>query len=332
MHSKKKFRIWKAIKISKSIPRKIQVIKIYQVKTILYQHKKKIDDSREKQKKNNKEHKWKELLYELFYEIKSEILGTKIEIDEDEYQDNIKSITIPKLVKYIHDSIQILIKKKIEESKLEQKEEDKKNLSKTNKKILIQNDEETINHENILKKMENKERYLTKLIFQNKLQKDAMENKISDYMEMEEEFEEMKAKLKYEDGRFLNNDRKDNEIIIIRGENEEISTKKEKEEEGKLTEEAANNSRKLYKEAFDLAEKELPLCNEIRLGLVLNYTVFEFDIMENKKEAYDMALKYYNNSLKILDDDENIIEYENLLLIHEIKDNTDNWISEIEEE
>ena len=177
------------------------------------------DDSREKQKKNNKEHKWKELLYELFYEIKSEILGTKIEIDEDEYQDNIKSITIPKLVKYIHDSIQILIKKKIEESKLEQKEEDKKNLSKINKKILIQNDEEIINYENILKKMENKERYLTKLIFQNKLQKDAMENKISDYMEMEEEFEEMKAKLKYEDGRFLNNDRKDNEIIIIRGEN-----------------------------------------------------------------------------------------------------------------
>ena len=177
------------------------------------------DDSREKQKKNNKEHKWKELLYELFYEIKSEILGTKIEIDEDEYQDNIKSITIHKLVKYIHDSIQILIKKKIEESKLEQKEEDKKNLSKMNKKILIQNDEEIINYENILKKMENKERYLTKLIFQNKLQKDAMENKISDYMEMEEEFEEMKTKLKYEDGRFLNNDRKDNEIIIIRGEN-----------------------------------------------------------------------------------------------------------------
>jgi hypothetical protein len=173
----------------------------------------------EKEVSPSKEHKWKELLYELFYEIKSEILGTKIEIDEDEYQDNIKSITIPKLVKYIHDSIQILIKKKIEESKLEQKEEDKKNLSKMNKKFLIQNDEEIINYENILKKMENKERYLTKLIFQNKLQKDAMENKISDYMEMEEEFEEMKAKLKYEDGRFLNNDRKDNEIIIIRGEN-----------------------------------------------------------------------------------------------------------------
>ena len=38
-------------------------------------------------------------------------------------------------------------------------------------------------------------------------------------MDMEEEFEEMKMKLKYEEGRFLKNDRKDNEIVILRGEN-----------------------------------------------------------------------------------------------------------------
>ena len=67
--------------------------------------------------------------------------------------------------------------------------------------------------------MESKQRNLTKTNFQQKLQIDAMENKIEEYMEMEDEFEEMKTKLKYEDGRFLNNDLKDNEIIIIRGEN-----------------------------------------------------------------------------------------------------------------
>ena len=49
------------------------------------------------------EHEWKELLYTLFYEIKSEILGHKIEIEEEEYQENVRTITIPKLVKYIHD-------------------------------------------------------------------------------------------------------------------------------------------------------------------------------------------------------------------------------------
>ena len=34
--------------------------------------------SEEKEKFIAKEHKWKELLYELFYEIKSELLGCKI--------------------------------------------------------------------------------------------------------------------------------------------------------------------------------------------------------------------------------------------------------------
>ena len=173
----------------------------------------------------NKEHKWKELLYELFYEIKSEILGCKIEIEEDEYQENIKAITIPKLISYIHDSIQILIQKKIEDSKKEQKEEDDKyniELNKNNNKTVPLNSDDRLLYENLIRKLEAKERVLSKINFQNKLQKDAMENKIGEYMEMEDEFEEMKTKLKYEDGRFLNNDRKDNEIYIIRGENSNL--------------------------------------------------------------------------------------------------------------
>ena len=65
-----------------------------------------------------------------------------------------------------------------------------------------------------------------------------MENKLEEYMEMEDEFEEMKTKLKYEDGRFLNNDRKDNEILIIRGENSILKNEINKlEEKVKLLEE-----------------------------------------------------------------------------------------------
>ena len=39
----------------------------------------------------------------IIFEIKSEILGWKIEIEEDEYQENIKTIIIPELVNYIYD-------------------------------------------------------------------------------------------------------------------------------------------------------------------------------------------------------------------------------------
>ena len=242
-------------------------------------------DSKEIQRKksNNKDHKWKELLYELFYEIKSEILGTKIEIDEDEYQENIKNTTFPKLVKYIHDSIQILIQKKIDDSKKEQKEEDEKNylINNTNNMKLIINNNEIFQYETILKKLESKERYLTKLNFQNKLQKDAMENKISDYMEMEEEFEEMKTKLKYEDGRFLNNDRKDNEIIIIRGENsnlkktiknleEQISNlNKEISEKSKLISDLENENKNIKIKLEEL-QKQNDILNSHSINININ--------------------------------------------------------------
>ena len=177
-------------------------------------------------KKKNSEHKTKELLYNLYYEIKSEILGSKIEIDEDEYQENINKISIPKLITYIHDSIQILITTKIELTKTQQRIEDEKFFSKNNKILNLEQNPISISekkgYENIIRKLEEKERYLTKIQFQDKLQKEAMENKINEYMDMEDEFEEMKTKLKYEDGRFLNNDRKDNEIIIIRSENSKL--------------------------------------------------------------------------------------------------------------
>ena len=177
-------------------------------------------------KKKNSEHKTKELLYNLYYEIKSEILGSKIEIDEDEYQENINKISIPKLITYIHDSIQILITSKIELTKTQQRLEDEQFFTKNNKILNLETNPITISekkgYENIIRKLEEKERYLTKIQFQDKLQKEAMENKINEYMDMEDEFEEMKTKLKYEDGRFLNNDRKDNEIIIIRSENSKL--------------------------------------------------------------------------------------------------------------
>ena len=127
-----------------------------------------------------KVHKWKELLYELFYEIKSEILGSIIEIEEDEYQENVQSITIPKLVKYIHDSIQILINKKIYDTKneIEKKMEDKSKKStspgeSTSTQLLI---DEKKQYENIIRKLESKERFLMRIQFHNKLQRDAMEN------------------------------------------------------------------------------------------------------------------------------------------------------------
>ena len=223
-----------------------------------------LDDSQKsKSKYQKKEHKWKELLYNLFYEIKSEIINSKIEIEEEEYQENINSTTIPQLVNYIHDSIQILLKKKIEDTREEQKELDKKhylnsNLNNSNN-IMNKDEKKEMNfseYESIIRNLESKQRILTKNYFQQKLQIDAMENKIEEYMEMEDEFEEMKTKLKYEDGRFLNNDRKDNEILIIRGENSILKTEINKlEEKVKSLDELINAKEKKIQELNNEIEK-----------------------------------------------------------------------------
>ena len=120
----------------------------------------------------SQEHKWKEMLYELFYEIKSEILGCKIEIDEDEYQEKVSEITIPKLVNYLHDSIKILIVKKIDDVKKEQKEIDKKfYTNNVNYKLKV---DERIQYENIIRKLESRERFLSKIIFKKDIQKNAL--------------------------------------------------------------------------------------------------------------------------------------------------------------
>ena len=50
-------------------------------------------------------------------------------------------------------------------------------------------------------------------------------------MEMESEFEELKDNVKYEGGKFLNNERKDNEIIILRQENSILKKEIEKYKE-----------------------------------------------------------------------------------------------------
>ena len=161
----------------------------------------------------------KELLYNLFYEIISEIKNCKIEIDEDEYINNIKSIQPKQLIEYLHHSIKILLKKKFEDGRELQRKEEKN--TKIKKKIPFDNDY-IFQLENSLQKLEEKERNYTRLIFKYKLQKEAMRNKISNLLDIEDEYEEMKSKLKYEDGRFLENDRKDNEILILKKENSSL--------------------------------------------------------------------------------------------------------------
>ena len=98
------------------------------------------------------------------------------------------------------------------------------NILLTNTKIahitsLINNKENYFQLENYIKKIEYDLKYFIRQYYEFKVQNDALEEKVKIYSLMQEEFEELKEKVKYEGGKFLNNERKENEILILRQEN-----------------------------------------------------------------------------------------------------------------
>ena len=232
-----------------------------------------------------KELKIKEKLYTLFYELTSEIKDKKIEIDEEEYEENIRTTSVFQIIEYIYQAIQILLKK----------------YKKENIKTFIPNNIEINQYEQILRKYENKERKLLKKQFQYKIYRDTLEYKIEEYMEMEEEFEEMKTKFKYEDGKFLENDRKDNEIIIIRQENtnlKKIIENLEKEINNKNKDLSDINFKyQNLEKKLEETKKELNLFSNVDMSNYNNYNNGNSSLITNNKTNNNsLGLKNNQNS------------------------------------
>ena len=175
---------------------------------------------------NNNETDVKEQLYILYLEIKGEITKKNIEIDQDQFNDYVKTVKFSTLIHYIKELIYMLINLKCP---------NEHNPSLSEEITTETKNSEIMQLENHIKKLEYDVRYYLQREFQHKIQRDALEMKLNAYMEMENEFEELKEKVKYEGGRFLNNERKDNEIIILRQENCILKKELEKHSENSKT-------------------------------------------------------------------------------------------------
>jgi len=95
---------------------------------------------------------------------------------------------------------------------------------------------------------------------------------------------------------------------------------------------ACEESEKIYKEAYDIAIKDLPVINNTRVGLCLNFAVFYYEVKGNKKEGCKIAKKAFEDSMKYLDDLEKFKSKDVLLLIQLLKENLIFWSSEMSEE
>ena len=204
-------------------------------------------------------------LYELYIDIKSYIISLNENITNDT---EIETSSDPFLIiKTIHDYINII---------------------KNNKKVNL-----ISQLENIIIKLEKDLKYHIKNEFMLKIQKDSADSKIRSFMEMEEEFEELKEKVRYEGGKFLNNDRKDNEIKILRRENSNI-----KREVKKMEIKIRNLEKKGLEDQGIIDELKIKI---IKSDKKLEEMEKELEVLKNKKSMEIENHENKNIYLKIVD-------------------------------
>ena len=166
----------------------------------------------EENSQNFSQLEFKEQLYVFYLEIKGELTKKNIEIEKEQLQEIANSTNPSTILNYIRELFYMLINIKLPP----EKEKDELNSSRNKKRNKLNEISQLESH---IRKLEYDIRLFLQKEFQNKIKRDTLEMKLNAYMEMETEFEELKEKVKYEGGKFLNNERKDNEIMILRQEN-----------------------------------------------------------------------------------------------------------------
>ncbi|RKP26953.1 14-3-3 epsilon with Mlf1 peptide [Syncephalis pseudoplumigaleata] len=83
-----------------------------------------------------------------------------------------------------------------------------------------------------------------------------------------------------------------------------------------------------YKAAMDIAEEKLEPTNPIRLGLVLNYTVFLYEIRNAPEEACSLAKAAFDNAITELDSLTEESYKDSTLIMQLLRDNMSLWSSE----
>merc|ERR1712046_183292 len=71
--------------------------------------------------------------------------------------------------------------------------------------------------------------------------------------------------------------------------------------DGDAKSKAAESARLAYEAAKTVAEKDLAVTHPIRLGLALNYSVFQYEVLSNPDEACKMARTAFEDAIAELD-------------------------------
>ena len=225
----------------------------------------------------------KEDLYMLYLELKENLTSKNVFLSKEQISDAINTTSIMTIIEYIREMANILIK-----AKFPKKEEQINNYKRTKD----QKEKDIAQMENQIRKLENDIKILIQREFQNKIKRDTLEMKVNSYMEMENEFEELKEKVKYQGGEFLNNERKDNEIIILRQENGILKKEIEKHE---INNKKYESKIKSEQETIQDLTSQISLLNEKVSKLELLTTQKQNNIPQTNNNSSSINININNN-------------------------------------
>merc|ERR1711972_459789 len=95
-------------------------------------------------------------------------------------------------------------------------------------------------------------------------------------------------------------------------------------------EKASESARQAYQDAHNVAEKGLSVTHPIRLGLALNYSVFQYEVLGNPDEACKMARTAFEDAIAELDNVAEDSYKDSTLIMQLLRDNLTLWTSDQE--
>merc|ERR1711957_1061843 len=95
---------------------------------------------------------------------------------------------------------------------------------------------------------------------------------------------------------------------------------------------AANSATEAYEEAQKVAEKDLAVTHPIRLGLALNFSAFQYEVLSNPDEACKMARTAFEDAIAELDNVAEDSYKDSTLIMQLLRDNLTLWTSDQEGE
>jgi 14-3-3 protein epsilon len=98
--------------------------------------------------------------------------------------------------------------------------------------------------------------------------------------------------------------------------------------QGETKTKAGASAQESYDEALTLAKTELAVTHPIRLGLVLNFSVFHYEVLNNPQDACRMAREGFEAAIDKLEDVSEDSYKDSTLLMQLIRDNLTLWTSE----